>query len=65
MDPSGQRGRGLGERVLRSLLEWGAERGATTAYLQVVTANPERLWDLYERRGFETHYTYSYYVLGG
>ena len=25
--------------VLRSLLEWGAERGATTTYLQVVVAN--------------------------
>ncbi len=60
----GERGRGLGTAILRSLLEWGAERGATTAYLQVVTANPDAM-DLYERRGFEPHHTYSYYVLGG
>ena len=50
-----RRGRGLGTAVLRSLLEWGAERGATTAYLQVVEANAAAI-GLYERRGFERHH---------
>ncbi len=50
-----RRGRGLGSAVLRSLLEWGAERGATTAYLQVVEAN-EAAISLYEGRGFERHH---------
>jgi len=55
------RGRGLGSAVLRSLLEWGAERGASTAYLQVVEANTAAL-ALYEARGFERHHDYAYYV---
>ena len=33
---------GLGSAVLRSLLEWGAERGATTTYLQVVRLEHRR-----------------------
>ena len=55
------RGRGLGTAVLRSLLDWGAERGATTAYLQVVESNPSAA-RLYEARGFERHHGYAYYV---
>ena len=47
--------------MLRSLLEWGAERGASTAYLQVVAANTAAL-SLYEARGFERHHDYAYYV---
>lgn len=55
------RGTGLGTAVLASLLEWGAERGATTSYLQVVEANePARL--LYEARGYEVHHRYVYLV---
>ena len=57
----GQRGRGLGTAVLRSLLEWGAERGATTAYLQVVTENSAAI-DLYQRSGFRAHHDYVYYA---
>jgi GNAT superfamily N-acetyltransferase len=57
------RGRGLGTAVLRSLLDWGAERGASTAYLQVVEANTAAL-SLYEDRGFERHHLYAYYVAG-
>ena len=37
-DPA-HRGTGLSSAVLQSLLSWGAERGATTAYLQVVESN--------------------------
>jgi GNAT superfamily N-acetyltransferase len=54
------RGRGLGTAVLRSLLDWGAEGGATTAYLQVVDANASAA-RLYEARGFEKHHGYAYY----
>ena len=59
-----QRGQGLGTAVLRSLLTWGAERGATTAYLQVVESNPAAI-RLYEARGFERHHDYAYYVAPG
>ena len=59
-----ERGRGLGTAVLRSLLEWGAERGATTAYLQVVEANPTAA-GLYAARGFEPHHGYVYYLAPG
>jgi GNAT superfamily N-acetyltransferase len=55
------RGRGLGSAVLRSLVEWGAEHGATSAYLQVVVAN-DRAAALYERNGFEEHHRYDYLV---
>jgi GNAT superfamily N-acetyltransferase len=50
---------GLGTAVLASLVEWGSERGATTAYLQVVERNEAAL-ALYESRGFEPHHTYAY-----
>jgi GNAT superfamily N-acetyltransferase len=52
---------GLGGAVLRSLLEWGAERGATTTYLQVVVANTAAQ-ELYEARGYEVHHRYDYLV---
>lgn len=55
------RGDGLGSAVLGSLLAWGAERGATTAYLQVVTSN-RTARALYESRGFEAHHRYDYVV---
>lgn len=53
------RGRGLGTAVLRSLVDWGAEHGATTTYLQVVVANP-RAREVYEARGYEVHHRYDY-----
>ena len=56
------RGTGLGGAVLRSLLEWGAERGATTTYLQVVVANTAAQ-ELYEAHGYEVHHRYDYLVL--
>ncbi len=53
---------GLGSVVLRSLLEWGAELGATTTYLQVVVANTAAQ-ELYESYGYEVHHRYDYLVL--
>jgi ribosomal protein S18 acetylase RimI-like enzyme len=50
---------GLGMAVLGALLQWGAERGATTAFLQVRGDNGSAL-ALYERAGFTTHHEYRY-----
>lgn len=62
VDPAHRR-RGLGAAVMAALLEWGAERGATTAYLQVLGDNTAAL-ALYERLGFSTHHAYRYLALG-
>jgi GNAT superfamily N-acetyltransferase len=59
-DPT-HRGIGLGSAVLASLLSWGAERGATTTYLQVVESN-DHARQVYEARGFEVHHRYAYLV---
>ena len=53
------RRQGLAIVVVGALLEWGAERGATTAYLQTRGGNPGAL-SLYERLGFRTHHSYRY-----
>jgi len=53
------RRQGLGFVVLAAMLEWAAERGATTAYLQVRGDNAPGL-ALYETLGFRTHHTYRY-----
>ena len=45
--------------VMAALLDWGASRGATTAYLQVLSDNAPAL-ALYDRLGFETHHAYRY-----
>lgn len=58
VSPEHRRG-GLGLAIMAALLEWGAERGATTAYLQVLGDNVPAL-ALYERLGFSTHHTYRY-----
>lgn len=58
VDPAHRR-RGLTQAVLAALLEWGAERGATTAYLQVLGDNAAAI-ALYERLGFRTHHAYRY-----
>jgi GNAT superfamily N-acetyltransferase len=55
------RGTGRGTAVLASLLEWGAERGATTGYLQVVESN-EAARRMYENHGFDVHHRYCYLV---
>ena len=50
---------GLGTTVLAALLEWGAERGATTAWLHVEVDNaPAQA--LYARVGFRAHHTCRY-----
>ncbi len=53
------RRQGLGLRVMAALLEWGAERGATTAYLQVLSENAPAL-ALYDGLGFTEHHRYCY-----
>jgi GNAT superfamily N-acetyltransferase len=53
------RRQGLGLQVMAALLEWAAERGATTAYLQVLADNAPAL-ALYEQLGFTTHHAYGY-----
>ncbi|MEJ7833687.1 MAG: GNAT family N-acetyltransferase [Nocardioides sp.] len=58
VDPEHRR-QGLGLIVVDALLEWGAENGATTAYLQVLADNAPAL-ALYERLGFRTHHAYRY-----
>lgn len=55
----GHRRRGLALAVMAALLEWGAEQGATTAYLQVLGDNEPAL-ALYERLGFREHHRYRY-----
>lgn len=54
-----RRRQGLGLAVMAALLAWGAERGATTAYLQVLGDNEPAL-ALYGRLGFATHHSYRY-----
>jgi N-acetylglutamate synthase len=56
------RRRGLAVVVMGELLEWAAERGAATAYLQVRGDNPPAL-ALYDRLGFRTHHAYRYLAL--
>lgn len=57
------RRQGLARTVMAALLEWGAERGATTAYLQVLGHNAPAL-ALYDAMGFTTHHTYAYLTPG-
>ena len=53
------RRQGLALDVLAGLVEWAAERGARTAYLQTRGDNAGAL-ALYARLGFVTHHTYRY-----
>lgn len=55
------RRQGHGERLVRSLLGWGSQHGAQTAYLQVMLNNltAQRL---YARLGFREQYQYWYCV---
>jgi RimJ/RimL family protein N-acetyltransferase len=58
VDPAHRR-QGLGLAVMASLIEWSAERGATTAYLQVLGDNAPAV-ALYEGLGFARHHEYRY-----
>lgn len=58
VDPALRR-RGLARRVLAELLEWGAERGATTVWLHVEPDNTPAL-ALYESIGLRTHHEMTY-----
>ncbi|CAM3431855.1 GNAT family N-acetyltransferase [Nocardioides dubius] len=53
------RRRGLARRMIAELLDWGAERGATTCWLHVESDNQAAL-DLYESLGFSTHHELRY-----
>jgi ribosomal protein S18 acetylase RimI-like enzyme len=54
-----RRRHGIGLAMVATLLEWGAEQGARTAYLQVLADNTPAL-GLYERLGFTVHHRYRY-----
>ena len=58
VSPSHRR-RGHALAIVDRLLEWGAEQGATTAWLHVETDNAPAL-ALYESLGFVTHHTCRY-----
>ncbi len=60
VDPAYRR-RGLATRVVAELLEWGAERGATTAWLHVEVDNSPAI-ALYEALGFTRHHACRYLV---
>ena len=51
------RRQGLARRVIAALVAWGAEVGATDAYLQVEERNTGAV-ALYDRLGFTTHHVY-------
>lgn len=53
------RRRGLARRVVESLLEWGASKGASVGMLQVVRSNGPAL-ALYRKLGFAEQYRYWY-----
>jgi N-acetylglutamate synthase len=55
------RGKGHGERLMRSLLVWGRRQNAHSAYLQVMLNNSAAL-RLYDRLGFKEQYQYWYCV---
>ena len=58
VDPD-HRGRGLARAVVATLLEWGAERGATTAWLHVESDNAAGV-GLWRDLGFRTHHDHRY-----
>ena len=56
-----ERRKGYGRQLVTSLLAWAQQKGATTAYLQVMVNNPNAI-RLYENLGFQTLYQYWYRV---
>ena len=59
-DPS-QRQRGFGLALIRSIMAWAKDQGASTAYLQVMLNNDAAL-RLYRKLGFVEIYQYWYRV---
>ena len=59
VDPA-QRRRGLARQLLAEAIAWGAERGATTAWLHVETDNHPAV-ALYASIGFRTHHLTRYW----
>jgi ribosomal protein S18 acetylase RimI-like enzyme len=55
----GARRRGLARDLCAGLLAWGGERGATRAYVQVLTGNTAAI-KLYESMGFTVHHRSRY-----
>jgi len=55
------RRQGCGEELIRSILAWGRDRGAGTAYLQVAEANVAAR-ALYDELGFSRRYRYWYRI---
>ena len=52
---------GLGRDVMRGLIGWGAERGATTVVLEVAEGN-DTVREWYLQVGMAVHHTYRYFV---
>lgn len=59
-DPDFRR-RGYGQQAVTSILAWGKENQARTAYLQVMLNNPPAL-QLYANLGFREQYQYWYRI---
>ncbi len=55
----GARRQGVGSAVMRGLLSWAADQGATSSYLQVRAGNAGALL-LYDALGYVTHHPYGY-----
>lgn len=53
------RRQGLAHQIMAALTDWAAERGASTAYVQVVADNGAA-FSLYEELGFRAHHSYGY-----
>jgi N-acetylglutamate synthase len=58
------RGKGLGRRMVLSLIHWGKSKGAEMAYLQVREANTSAT-ALYQTIGFQKAYSYHHRVWKG
>ncbi|MBI9049202.1 MAG: GNAT family N-acetyltransferase [Anaerolineaceae bacterium] len=55
------RGRGYGQKIVKSILAWGKNNGAQTSYLQVMCNNPPAL-RLYQKIGYKEQYQYWYRI---